>query len=64
MFKRDYLAEGRAEGRIEGEERERLNTIRKTHDTLNMTVQQAMTILEIPSSEQIKYIDRIQWNPM
>ena len=29
MIKRDYLAEGRAEGRIEGEERERLNTIRK-----------------------------------
>ena len=75
MFKRDYLAEGRAEGRAEGlnegmakglnegmvkgEERERLNTIRKLMKSLKMTARQAMTLLEIPSSEQGKYLDRL-----
>ena len=56
MFKRDYLAEGRAEG----EECERLNTIRKLMKSLSMTAQQAMTVLEIPPSEQGKYLNRLQ----
>ena len=56
MFKRDYLAEGRAEG----EEHERLNTIRKLMKSLSMTAQQAMTVLEIPPSEQGKYLNRLQ----
>ena len=55
MFKRDYLAEGRAEG----EESDRLNTIRKLMKSLKMTARQAMAVLEIPSSEQEKYLDRI-----
>ena len=59
MFKRDYLAEGRAEGRAEGEEYERLTTIRKLMKSLKMTAQQAMALLEIPSSEQEKYLDRL-----
>ncbi len=71
MFKRDYLAEGRAEGltegmakglnegMVKGEERERLNTIRKLMKSLKMTARQAMTLLEIPSSEQGKYLDRL-----
>jgi flagellar biosynthesis/type III secretory pathway protein FliH len=79
MFKRDYLAEGRAEGLTEGlakglnegmakglnegmakgEERERLNTIRKLMKSLKMTASQAMALLEIPSSEQGKYLDRL-----
>ena len=48
MFKRDYLAEGRAEG----EEHERLNTIRKRMRSLKMTARQAMAVLENPSSGQ------------
>ena len=87
MIKRDYLAEGRAEGMTEGlakglnegmakglnegmakglnegmakgEERERLNTIRKLMKSLKMTASQAMALLEIPSSEQGKYLDRL-----
>jgi flagellar biosynthesis/type III secretory pathway protein FliH len=71
MFKRDYLAEGRAEGltegmakglnegMVKGEERERLNTIRKLMKSLKMTASQAMALLEIPSSEQGKYLDRL-----
>ena len=55
MFKRDYLAEGRAEG----EEQERLTTIRKLMKSLKMTAQQAMAVLEIPSSEQGRYLDRL-----
>ena len=34
MFKRDYLAEGRAKGRAEGAETERLNSIRSIMDSL------------------------------
>ena len=59
MIKRDYLAEGRAEGRAEGEEYERLSTIRKLMKSLKMTAQQAMAVLEIPSSEQGRYLDRL-----
>ena len=59
MIKRDYLAEGRAEGRAEGEEHERLTTIRKLMKSLKMTAQQAMAVLEIPSSEQGRYLDRL-----
>lgn len=63
MFKRDYLAEGRAEGlaegRAEGEESERLSAIRKLMKSLKMTARQAMTVLEIPPSEQEKYLNRI-----
>ena len=59
MLKRDYLAEGRAVGRAEGEERERLNTIRKLMKSLSMTSQQAMTVLEIPPSEQGRYLSMI-----
>ena len=59
MIKRDYLAEGRAEGRAEGEEYERLTTIRKLMKSLKMTAQQAMAVLEIPSSEQGRYLDRL-----
>ena len=67
MFKRDYLAEGRAEGRAEGlneglakgEERERINAIRKLMKSLKMTARQAMTVLEIPPSEQGEYLNRI-----
>ncbi len=55
MFKRDYLAEGRAEGT----ETERLNTIGERMRTLNMTVQRAMAALEIPSSEQEECLIRI-----
>ena len=55
MIKRDYLAEGRAEG----EEYERLTTIRKLMKSLKMTAQQAMAVLEIPSSEQGRYLDRL-----
>jgi hypothetical protein len=55
MFKRDYLAEGRAEG----EELERLNSIRKLMKSLKMTARQAMALLEVPTSEQEKYLDRI-----
>ena len=56
MFKRDYLAEGRAEGT----ETERLNSIRSIMDSLNISAGEAMTILKIPASEQPKYFDRIR----
>ncbi|MBQ6121796.1 MAG: Rpn family recombination-promoting nuclease/putative transposase [Clostridia bacterium] len=48
MFKRDYLVEGR----VDGEEHKRLNTIRKRMRSLKMTARQAVAVLEIPSSGQ------------
>ncbi len=72
MFKRDYLAEGRAKGRAEGraegrvvgraegKDTERLNSIRSIMDSLRVSAREAMTILKIPAAEQAKYFDRIQ----
>ena len=60
MFKRDYFAEGRAEGRAEGTEAERLNSIRSIMDSLKVSAGEAMTILKIPAAEQLKYFNRIQ----
>ena len=60
LFKSDYLAKGRAKGRAEGTETERLNSIRSIMDSLNVSSREAMTILKIPVAEQMKYIDRIQ----
>ena len=55
LFKRDYLAEGRAEGK----EAERLTSIRNLMKSLKVSAQQAMTLLGIPEAEQPKYLNRI-----
>ena len=60
MLKRDYLAEGRAEGRAEGTEAERLNSIRSIMDSLKISAREAMTLLKIPVTDQMKYFDRVQ----
>ena len=75
MFKRDYLAEGRAEGiakgraegiakgraegMAKGQETERVNSIRNLMNSLKITAQQAMTFLGIPDAEQPKYLNRV-----
>lgn len=63
LFKRDYLAEGMAQGRAEGmaqgQEAERLSGIRNLMKSLKISAQQAMTLLGIPEAEQTNYLNRI-----
>ena len=55
LFKRDYLAEGRAEG----QEAERISSIRNLMKSLKVSAQQAMMLLGIPEAEQPNYLNRI-----
>lgn len=55
LFKRDYLAEGMAQG----QEAERLSGIRNPMKSLKISAQQAMTLLGIPEAEQTNYLNRI-----
>ena len=67
MFKRDYLAQGKEEGRIEGRnegiivgtENERLSNIRSIMASLKVSAQKAMTLLGIPDAEQGRYLGKI-----
>ena len=43
------------EGRAEGADSERLNSIRNLMDSLHWTAQQAMDALKLPAAEQSKY---------
>ena len=54
-----FREEGRAEGRAEGVESERVNNIRSMMETLTMTAKQAMDVLKIPVSEQPKYLSML-----
>ena len=55
LFKKEWLAEGRAEGRVEGQDGERVNSIRNLMDSLKLSARQAMELLKIPLAEQGKY---------
>ena len=46
---------GIVKGREEGREEEKLNSIRSLMKKLNLTLEQAMDVLDVPKSEQEKY---------
>lgn len=54
-----FKEEGRAEGRTEGSENERIKNIRSLMASLKLTARQAMDALGIPLSEQDRYVERI-----
>ena len=49
------IVKGREEGLKEGREEEKLNSIRSLMKKLNLTLEQAMDVLDVPKSEQEKY---------
>ena len=49
------IRKGIIQGREEGREEEKLNSIRNVMDTLGLTLEQAMDVLDVPKSEQEKY---------
>ncbi len=53
-------AKGREEGRAEGVELTRMESIKNVMDTLKFTAQQAMDVLRIPADEQPKYLGRLE----
>ena len=53
------IMKGREEGRQEGIDESRLESIRNIMDGLKFTAQQAMDVLKIPASEQGKYLDKL-----
>ena len=53
------LKQQRREGYAEGQDSERLNSIRNLMESLHLTAQQAMDALKIPVSEQQKYIAQL-----
>ena len=55
LFKREY----RAEGRAEGQDRERVENIRTLMAALKLTARQAMDLLKIPAEEQPRYLDNV-----
>ena len=52
--------EGRAEGRKEGRAESRAEAIQNLMDTLNLSIEQAMSALKIPFAERSKYREAIQ----
>ena len=59
QFKKEWLAEGRAEGR----ENERLSNIRNLMRRLKLTARQAMDALGIAASDQEKYEKQLRQVP-
>lgn len=51
------MTEGRVLGLTEGQEAERLESIRKLMETMEWTAEQAMDALQIPLEEREKYRD-------
>ena len=51
---------GREEGREEGVESEKIASIKKLMKNGNMSLEQAMTLLEIPSEEREQYVKRLE----
>ena len=49
------IRKGIIQGREEGREEEKLNSIRSLMKKLNLTLEQAMDVLDVPKSEQEKY---------
>ena len=49
--------------RREGQEEERVNSIRKMMQKLNLTAKQAMDVLDIPVNEQEKYVSSLCTTP-
>ena len=49
--------------RREGREEERVNSIRKMMQKLNLTAKQAMDVLDIPVNEQEKYVSSLCTTP-
>ena len=54
-----YESEARDEGRAEGQEQERISSIRSLMETVGWTAQQAMDALKIPATEQGRYAELI-----
>ena len=54
-----WIDAGKAEGRVEGQDLERLNSIRNLMETMNLSAQQAMEALKIPVQERDKYTAQI-----
>ncbi len=52
-------AEGRAEGHAEGHAEEKVDSVRKMMKNLNLTVKQAMDVLEIPEEERSRYLENV-----
>ena len=55
----DMRKESKEEGRTEGIESTRLESIRNVMDGLKYTAQQAMELLRIPAAEQPKYLAKL-----
>ena len=53
------IIKGREEGRKEGIEESRLESIKNVMSGFNITAQQAMDVLKIPASERAKFIDKL-----
>lgn len=53
------LKQQRREGYAEGQDSERLNSIRNLMESLHLTAQQAMDALKIPVAEQGKYVAQL-----
>ena len=51
--------EGREEGRVEGIDQSRIEGIKSLMNTLTMTAQEAMEALNIPLSEQSRYLSKL-----
>ena len=49
--------------RMEGKDEERVNSIRKMMQKLNLTAKQAMDVLDIPVKEQEKYVSSLCTTP-
>ena len=54
-----WLEVERMNQRREGQEEERVNSIRKMMQKLNLTAKQAMDVLDIPVKEQEKYVSSL-----
>ena len=53
---------GIRKGIIQGREEEKLNSIRSLMKKLNLTLEQAMDVLDVPKSEQEKYAHMLRVN--
>ena len=58
-----WLEVERMNQRREGQEEERVNSIRKMMQKLNLTAKQAMDVLDIPVNEQEKYVSSLCTTP-
>ena len=58
-MRKESKEEGRSEGRVEGIESTRLESIRIVMERLKYTAQQAMEFLKIPAADQPKYLAKL-----